>query len=75
MPVLPSIAACSLSSVHRELPPSTTTSPLPRSPRSSSMVPRVMSPAGTITQTTRGSGSFSTMSASEVESLMSWFRS
>src|SRR5690348_5947004 len=54
MPFSASSSACSLSSVNLELPPSTTTSPSSSNSPSSWIVDRVGSPAGTITQTTRG---------------------
>ena len=58
MPPEASWAARRWESCQFELPPSTITSPLPRMPPSSRTVDSVMSPAGTITQTTLGEGSF-----------------
>src|SRR3954470_3360661 len=57
MPFSRSITSCTWSSVNFELPPSTTTSPSLSSSPSSSTAARVGSPAGTITQTTRGASS------------------
>jgi hypothetical protein len=51
-----------LSSVQRELPPSTIVSPSSSSSPSSSTVLSVGSPAGTMIQTVRGGSSIETMS-------------
>src|SRR3954453_9682673 len=71
MPFSPSMSACTLSSVNLELPPSTTTSPGLSSSPSSLTVARVGSPAGTMTQTTRGAVSASTSAGSESTSRLS----
>ncbi len=64
-----------MSSVQRELPPSTTTSPGDSSSASSSTVAWVAAPAGTMTQTTRGPFSSETsawrLSTSETSGLRS----
>jgi hypothetical protein len=75
MPFSASSSLCRRSSVHRELPPSMTMSPSLSSPLSSSTVARVGSPAGTITQTTFGEGSASTMARRLSTSLTSGLRS
>ncbi len=62
MPRAASSSACFASSVHRELPPSTTTSPSASSPDSSSITDWVAAPAGTISHTARGAASASTIS-------------
>ncbi len=65
MPFFARNSACTASSVNRELPPSMTRSPLDSTPASAWMTSSVIFPDGTITQTTRGSGSASA-SASRV---------
>src|SRR3954453_13956033 len=57
MPFSASSSVCTLSSVYRELPPSTTTSPGSRTSASSRTVSRVGSPEGTMTHTARGASS------------------
>ena len=66
MPPATSCSARRCESCQFELPPSTITSPCPRMPPSSRTVDSVMSPAGTISQTTLGDASFAHMSASDV---------
>ena len=68
-------AAFALSSVNRELPPSTTMSPSSSRSASSWTVSLVGSPAGTMIHTARGASSLLTMSLSDAESLTSGLRS
>ncbi len=63
MPLAASSFAFTWSSVKREFPPSTTTSPGSRSSESSWIVCRVGSPAGIITQTTLGAARAPTSSS------------
>jgi hypothetical protein len=75
IPFCDSISAFFWSSVQRELPPSMTMSPSPSRSLSELMVSRVIWPAGTITQTILGEGSFWTMSSRLSASLSSGLRS
>jgi hypothetical protein len=63
MPFSANAAACTLSSVYLELPPSITRSPGDRMSPSEATVPAVIFPAGTITHVTRGGLSAATRAA------------
>jgi hypothetical protein len=75
MPFGFSSASCLKSSVKRELPPSMTRSPSLSFSERSLTTASVISPAGTMTQTTRGAGRAAIISSSEAASETSGFRS
>jgi hypothetical protein len=73
MPSLRNAAARAMSSVQRELPPSTIVSPFSSTLASASTVFCVGSPAGTMIHTIRGASSFLTSSRKELASAAPTF--